>query len=215
MLTLNQWRALGLGDGGLSLFPMIETSASLLERLRERPQADDWTRLVDLYQPWIHDWLRRQGVQEHDAADITQDVLTVMVQELPRFHYDPARGKFRSWVRTITVNRLRAFRDARHKRPATADDSAVAGMVDQLADPHSGLSQLWDREHDAYLVRRALALIKPDFKPETWKAFERVVLDGQPPASVAEELGTTRNAVYLAQSRVLARLRQELLGLCD
>lgn len=194
---------------------MIDTSASLLERLRERSDPADWKRLDDLYRPWIGDWLRKQHVQESDADDITQEVLTTMAQELPRFHYDPNRGKFRSWVRGITVNRLRDFWKSCRVRPVAPGGSNFAEMAEQLADPNSGLSQQWDREHDAYLLRQAMNGIKHEFLPTTWQAFERVVLKGLPVASVAEELGMTRNAVYIAQSRVVARLRSELKGMCD
>lgn len=194
---------------------MDRTSHSLLERLRERPSADDWNRLVELYEPWIRDWIRRQRVQEHDAADITQEVLAAVVQELPRFHYDPGQGRFRGWLRTIAVNRLRAFWKARARQAVGAADSGVEGLLDQLADPASELSRQWDREHDVYVIRRAMAAIRPEFQPTTWRAFQRVVLDARPVSEVASELGISRNAVYIAQSRVLNRLRSQVRGLCD
>lgn len=60
-----------------------------------------------------------------------------------------------------------------------------------------------------------LELIEPEFRPATWQAFRRVVLDGDKPAQVAAELGISENAVLLAKSRVLSRLRQEARGLLD
>ncbi|MBI3468529.1 MAG: sigma-70 family RNA polymerase sigma factor [Planctomycetes bacterium] len=194
---------------------MTETSASLLERLRERPDPTDWKRFVDLYTPWIRHWLLRQKIREHDADDLTQDVLMAAVQELPKFRYDPAQGKFRNWLRTMTVNRLRAFRKSQRFQATAAGGSVAADFIEQLADPASDLSRQWDLEHDAYLMRRAMTLIEHEFKPDTWHVFQRVVIEGQPPERVAAEFGITRNAVYIAQSRVLSRLRQELKGLCD
>jgi RNA polymerase sigma-70 factor (ECF subfamily) len=88
-------------------------------------------------------------------------------------------------------------------------------VLEQLEDPNSALSQLWDREHDQHVTRRLLELIEPEFSATTWQAFRRVVLEGAKAAEVAAELGITANAVWIAKSRVLARLREELRGLTD
>ena len=194
---------------------MESTSYSLLDRLRHNAQPDDWRKLVELYEPWIHDWLCRQGLQEHDAADVTQEVLAVVVQELPSFEYDRQRGRFRGWLRTITVNRLRAFWKSRRRQPVSSDDSNYEEILQQLADPSSDLSRQWDEEHDLYLVQRTLERIRPEFRSSTWDVFDAHTMQGKPADEVAQHFGITRNAVYIAQSRVLARLREELQGLCD
>jgi RNA polymerase sigma-70 factor (ECF subfamily) len=193
---------------------MHETSASLLDRLRDSPDDASWQRLVDLYTPLIQSWLRRQGVQSADADDLVQDVLAVLVREVSAFeHRRP--GAFRSWLRAITVNRLRNFWRARQARPAATGDSDFAHALDQLEDPDSELSRLWDREHDQVIVRRAMELIAPEFTSSTWQAFRRLAVDGAAVAAVAAELGLTSNAVLIARSRVFNRLRQEVQGLVD
>jgi RNA polymerase sigma-70 factor (ECF subfamily) len=194
---------------------MFETSASLLERLRQPTDADAWRRLVHLYTPLLRGWLRRQQVEDNDADDLVQEVLQVLVRELPHFHYDPRHGSFRGWLRTIPVHRHRAFWRDRRARPLATGDSDMARRLDELEDPHSAPSQAWDREHDQHVARRLLELIEPDFEPATWRAFRRVALEGASPAAVAEELGLSVNAVYLARYRVLHRLRQEIQGLTD
>jgi len=191
------------------------TSLSLLDRLRGSPTPDDWSRLVRVYEPLIRGWIRRQGVQEHDAADLTQEVLSSVVREMPRFEYDPARGRFCSWLRTITLNRLRAFWKTQARHTSVTIESGFESKLIELADPNSGLSQQWDREHDAHLLRQAMAAVRTEFKPATWEAFDRVVIQGQPVETAAHELGVTRNVVYIAQSRVLARLREYVRGMCE
>jgi RNA polymerase sigma-70 factor (ECF subfamily) len=74
---------------------------------------------------------------------------------------------------------------------------------------------VWDEEHDRHVIHRLLELLQPHFEPATWQAFHRLVRDGARAADVAAELGTTVNAVLLAKSRVLRRLRQEAAGLTD
>jgi RNA polymerase sigma-70 factor (ECF subfamily) len=147
--------------------------------------------------------------------DLVQDVLSVLVRELPRFDYEPERGRFRGWLRAILANRLRAFYRSRQSQPIATGASDFVQMAEQLEDPHSDLSQLWNLEHDRHVSRRLLDLIKPEFKPTTWQAFQRLALDGIKPAEVAKELGISRNAVFIAKSRVMRRLRQEMQGLSD
>jgi RNA polymerase sigma factor (sigma-70 family) len=192
---------------------MSETSVSLLERLRSEPDSDTWKRLVELYTPLLHGWLRQSGVQPCDADDLVQDVLAVVVRELPHFEHNRRAGAFRRWLRTILIHRLRDFWRARQGRPVASGDSELARLLEQLEDPDSGLSRLWDEQHDRHVLRRLLELIEPAVAPSTWEAFRRVTLEGRDEETVAAELGLSVNAVFIAKSRVLGRLRREAEGL--
>jgi RNA polymerase sigma-70 factor (ECF subfamily) len=192
---------------------MPDTSLSLLDRLRHRPDDGTWRRLVDVYTPLIRGWLRRHGLTEADADDLTQDVLAVLVRELPGFEHGGRPGAFRSWLRTITVNRARNFWRQRQAQPPARGGDAFLRVLGQLEDPDSAPSRLWYEEHDRHVARRLLALVEGDFEPTTWRAFRHVVLDGAKPAEAAAELGLSVNAVLFAKSRVLRRLRQEMSGL--
>jgi RNA polymerase sigma-70 factor (ECF subfamily) len=194
---------------------MAETSASLLDQLRAAPDGDAWGRLVDLYSPLIRAWLLRQGLARQDADDVTQDVLTVLVRRLPDFERAPRTGAFRRWLRTITVNCLRDFWRSQRGRPRATGSSDFQEVLEQLADPDSGLSRQWDQEHDQHVTRRLLEMIRAHFEASTWAAFRRFALDGEPAERVAAELGLTVNAVFIAKSRVLGRLRQEAAGILD
>ncbi len=194
---------------------MSNTPVSLLERLRLRPDAASWRRLVDLYTPLIRGWLRRYDVTPADADDLNQEVLQVVVREVPNFRHDLRTGAFRRWLRTVTVNRLRTFWRARSARPVATGDSAIEQMLDELADPESSLSRQWEAEHDRHVARRMLELIEPEFEPTTWRAFQLLVVEGRDTREVAATVGLTANAVRIAKSRVLARLRQEAAGLVD
>ncbi len=198
---------------------MTPTPISLLDRLRDHPDEVSWRRLFDLYTPLIRHWLRRQGLAESDVDDLMQDVCATIAREIAKFDHVGRIGAFRSWIRNIVVNRARGFWRSRKNAPGrlrggAADDSFGDGL-DQLADPDSGLSRLWDREHDEFIARRLLELTRPEFSEPIWRAFERQVIGGLSAAQAAEELGTTVNAVLIAKSRVLRRLRQESHGLID
>jgi RNA polymerase sigma-70 factor (ECF subfamily) len=192
---------------------MADTSLSLLERLQRRSDAEAWRRLVELYTPLLRAWLGRYALQPSDVDDLVQEVLAVVVRELPHFQHNQRAGAFRSWLRTVLLHRLRAFWQSRQARPHATGDSAFARALDELADPHSGLSRFWDQEHDRHVLGQLLRLIEHAFAPSTWQAFRRTALEGATPDAVAAELGLSANAVCIAKSRVLQRLRQEARGL--
>jgi RNA polymerase sigma-70 factor (ECF subfamily) len=194
---------------------MAQTSASLLERLRLHPDDRAWQRLLDLYEPLIRGWLRRHDLQQSDSDDLVQDVLRVLVKEIPSFEHNGRPGAFRSWLRTITANCLRRFHRSQRYHADAPGGSDWEEHLRQLEDPTSGLSKLWDDEHDRHILRRLLEMIEPDFRRSTWQAFRRVVVDGVPAISVAKSMGLSVNAVLIAKSRVLQRLRQEAQGLLD
>jgi RNA polymerase sigma-70 factor (ECF subfamily) len=189
----------------------FSTASNLLVRLRDRTDHDAWTRLNALYSPLLHGWCRRYSVPEADADDLVQEVLQTLVREMPTFEYDRDRGSFRGWLRTILVNRLRNHQRS-EKFKAGGDFDSLAS---QLADDKSVLSEQWDREHDQHVAARLLEAVQGDFDPRTWEAFRLVMLEGKDAGAVAEGLGLSRNAVYLAKARVLQRLRQEAGGLID
>lgn len=189
---------------------MDDTSRSLLDRLRDQPCEDSWTRLVDLYTPLIHRWVRHFGAAESDCDDLVQEVMSVVVKKLPEFAHSGQRGAFRRWLRTIAFNCTHLNFRARKKA-----DRDPAETVTEVTDPHGDLEQQWEREHDEYVTTRALELLRPEFTASTWQAFLRQVIDAAAPADVAAELGLTVNAVLIAKSRVLRRLRDEIRGLVE
>ena len=186
---------------------MNSTPASLLDRLRSSPERSAWEKFVDMYAPLLFAWANRLGRTGHDAADLVQDVLTVLVEKLPQFEYD-GRKSFRAWLKTILLNRWRQQRRAACNR-VTAD-----GDLADVAGPDN-VHEFEEDEYRRHLVRRALALMQAEFQPVTWKACWEFVVRDRPAAEVAAELGISVNAVYLAKSRVLRRLRAELHGLLD
>jgi RNA polymerase sigma-70 factor, ECF subfamily len=187
----------------------------LLQRLNDRSDSVAWQRLVDLYNPLVNSWLRRQGVSAEDAEDLSQEVLGIVVREVSQFQHNGRAGAFRTWLRTITINCLRQSWRSRSIRPQTTRLPDVDAALDQLEDPASDLSRRWDREHDEFVLHRLLDLIEPEFRPATWQAFRRQVIDGAPAEIVAAELGLTANAVLIAKSRVLSHLRRNAEGLVD
>lgn len=185
----------------------MDTPASLLERLRGPADPEAWARFVHLYTPLLAFWAGRAGLQEADAADLIQDVFTLLLKKLPELAYDPNKS-FRAWLRTVTLNRWRE-----RCRAAVRVSGGEAALA-EVACP-DGAEAFWEAEYRQHLVGQALRLMQAQFAEATWQACWKTVVDGTPAAQVAAELGMTAGAVRVARFRVLARLRQELAGMLD
>ncbi len=195
---------------------MIPTSLTLLDRLRHQPTEADWRQFHDLYEPLIRRWLARVPGLHDEAGDLTQDVLLVVYREVGGFERR-REGSLRAWLRTIAVNRIRGYYRDRRRRPAPCPpgEDPAEDFLARLADPAGDLSRQWDEDHDRHVFGRLLGLVRADFADQTWEAFRRFALEGRPAGAVAAELGVSENAVLLAKSRVLRRLKDEaarLLG---
>jgi RNA polymerase sigma-70 factor, ECF subfamily len=172
-----------------------------------RPDASDWSRLQGIYLPLIERWLSRVPGLGDESADLAQEILVIVYREVPRFSRQ-REGSFRAWLRQIAVNKVRNYRRKRQRRPAVGLDHAE-GFLERLSNPNDELAREWDRDHDSHVVQKLLAVVQSDFSSKTWEAFRRFGVDGAPAKKVAEELGLSENAVILAKSRVLKRLRDE------
>jgi len=167
----------------------FQTSHTLLEQLCNESDAASWERLVELYSPLLRGWIDRYDVQPSDADDLIQDVLIVLMRELPSFRHNQQPGAFRSWLKRIVINRLRNFWRASGRGGAVTGGSDVMCRLDELEDDRSQPSHIWQLEHDQHLTRQLLEIIEPRFTPSTRQAFRRLVLDGADADDVASELG--------------------------
>jgi RNA polymerase sigma-70 factor (ECF subfamily) len=192
-----------------------DTSLSLLDRASRGEEPQAWERFAAVYEPLLAGWLRRLGVQESDGDDLTQDVLMVVLRELPRFEHSRRPGAFRRWLRTILVHRVRDFWRRRDHRPLVTGATSFIQQLDELEDDASPASRLFDREHDQHVMSQLLETIRPRFAPQTWRAFQLQVLEGRRADAVAAELGLSLSSAYVAKSRVLAALRREAEGLIE
>ncbi len=198
------------------------TDVSLLGKLC-RPDADQtaWVLFLRRYQPVLTGWCRGLGLQPADAEDVCQSILGTLALKLPAFHYEPATGAFRGWLRTTVANAVRNFWRSRARHPADVgtgssrvaellQQAEAAGSVDTLA---AELDQRLARDHQ--LALQAVHQVKAKVKPATWQAFALVALEGLAGPEAAERLGIPVAYVYVYKDRVCKMLRkviEELRG---
>ncbi len=93
------------------------TAKSLFIRLRDGAPAREiaWEKFFERYAPIIKAFARKLGVRPHDIDDLVQDVIVRFFSALPEFSYDPAKGRFRGYLKTCTW-RVFQSSSARHFR---------------------------------------------------------------------------------------------------
>ena len=205
-----EWGDATANRGGLRRIEILagipETRPSLLVRIRDPADAVAWRDFVAIYTPLIYNYARRRGLQDADAADVGQTVLQSIARSIDGFEYDPQRGTFRSWLYTITRNQVAKLLQRRQKLPVSLGADSLE--VDANHGDGDREEQRWNREHEQHLFHWAADKVRHDFEEQTWQAFWRVAVDGQAVADTAKSLGMTPGAIYIAKSRVTARLRQ-------
>jgi RNA polymerase sigma-70 factor (ECF subfamily) len=186
------------------------TRASLLVRLRDPEDRTAWQQFVELYGTLVYGFARQRGLQDADAADLTQEVFLAVARAAGRWQYDPRRGTFRGWLYGVTRNKAAKFLRRRRGQPVGSGDTAAHGRLAQQPSPEPDPQDAWEQEYRRQLFRLSAAQVRDSFTPTTWQAFWRTAVEGQGAASVAAELGLSVGAVYVARSRVLARLAEQV-----
>src|SRR5262245_22883294 len=136
------------------------TRASLLVRLRDSQDKGAWREFVDLYAPLVYGYLRKQGLQDADAADVSQEVLGAVVASIHRLDYDPNRGAFRNWLFTLVRRKLARWLTAQAHQAAGSGDSATHRLLEQVHGPVS-IEQDWEAEWEQQVFAWACEQLRP------------------------------------------------------
>jgi RNA polymerase sigma-70 factor (ECF subfamily) len=190
----------------------LSTSTSLLALVKQR-DPDAWVRLTKIYGPTVYVWCRRAGLQPADSADVAQGVFGAVAANIDRFRLDRPEDTFRGWLWSIFRSKLMDFYRDRKHQPEIPGDSALEGLLPTMNCTADSVCLDSSAENAAELVQRALAVIKADFRENTWQAFWLTAVLGEATSDVAASLHMTPAAVCMSRSRVLRRLRETLQGL--
>lgn len=184
------------------------TRASLILRIRDARDTGAWETFLETYVPMVYRYCRCRGLQDSDAADVTQEVMVQVARSARTFEYRPERGRFRDWLGTITRRTLQE-----HFRRSRRANQTVSGMplppVEGDTDPE------WVATFHAFVLNAALIRTRPAFAPSTWRAFEIVWVERRTAEDAARELEVPVASIYVSKSRVLKRLRAEILALAE
>lgn len=190
------------------------TRLSLLVRLRDAHDRLAWEQFVGLYAPLVYGFARKKGLQDADAADIAQDVLTSVAQQMRQWKFDPQRGTFRGWLFTIARNRLKNWLASPARRINGSGEEGHQSMLQEQPDLVTDETD-WDADYARRVFHWAAGQVREQVSEQTWRAFEATAIHSRSGPDVAAELGMTVGAVYLARSRVMARLKRLVQSVGD
>ncbi len=185
------------------------TRVTLLERIRDPRDQQAWAEFVALYGPLLFRFARRRLPQDEDAADVTQEVLGVVLGGT----YQRPKGRFQKWLVTVLLNKIRDFHAAQARRGEVSGGPAVAERL--LEEPSRGDEDEWDRERERHLFRVAAERVRARSNPVHWDAFARTALQDQPGPAVARALKLSLTNVYAIKSRLMKELKDEVRLLGD
>lgn len=185
------------------------THPSLLLRIRDARDRQAWSEFVEVYAPLVYGFGRKNGLQDADAADLTQEVLHVVSAAIGKLEYDPERGSFRGWLFTIVRRRLHNALNRKARECRGSGSSSVQVVLEAVPAPEKQRA-LWEQEFEGRLFTFAADRMRHEFQPSTWEAFRLTAVEGKSGKEAAAALGMTAAAVYLAKRRVLLRLKEEV-----
>lgn len=183
------------------MYAGTQTHTTLLARLSEGEDPGAWNEFCARYGELIRNFALRRGVQPADADDILQEVLLALTKAMPGFVYDPAKGKFRAYLKTVVVHA--ASRRSRQNLPGASLSETSAAAV---AGPDD--DETWEAEWRQYHLRLAMRTVESEFNENDLAAFDRYAVCGEDARGVAESLGLSIDQVYQAKSRMTRRLAE-------
>lgn len=189
-----------------------ETRHSLMLRLLDPSDQQAWAQFVSIYEPLLLRMLRKRGLQDADARDVSQQIVLAVNQAIDRWQPDGQPASFRRWLFSIARRLALRFlqRGNRLDGPSlrAKGGTDMLELLNHLPDPDPQTVIAFDNEYRNELFDWAAKRIRGEFRETTWQAFWRSCVLSEPIAIVAEELGITAGNVYVARTRIIARLRQ-------
>jgi len=134
--------------------------------------------------------------------------MRAVARAMETFDYDRQRGKFRNWLLTVTRSKLSNFFSSRHRQHEPHGNTSIQNLMDREPTPTEQSS--WNIEYHGRLFHWAMEQVRPTVQASSWQAFWRTTMDQDEAATVAADLKLSVGAVYVAKSRVLARLREKI-----
>lgn len=204
----------------MSVTGAIPTRSSLLSRLKDFDDQQSWQEFYATYRRLILGVALKAGLAEAEAQDVVQETLISVSRQIQTFHYDPARGSFKGWLRLITQRRIADHLRKKYRQGPAArgfsESNSRTGTVERIPDVSAGnWDAIWDAEWERNLLATALDRVKRIVRPKQYQIFDLYVLKQWPVQKVIAALGVSMGQVYLAKHRVSAVLKAELKGVTE
>jgi len=183
------------------------TSTQALNDLKTSNNQEAWNKFCNHFQPVVANFARHLGLAETDAEDAAQETMLEFLKAFRNEKYDREQGRLCNWLLGVAKRVILNLRGNRPLERLIADKTTGTSFWDMIKDDH-GIKHTWDTEWRRMVLTRCLEQARREIDARVFEAFELCALSEMPVDEVAQRLGMSRNAVYIAKSRVLSRLRQ-------
>lgn len=183
------------------MYDAPETRLSLLLRLGDLADNQAWSEFLAIYQPLVFRLAVRQGLQDADAHDLVQTLFARVAKKASNWQADPSVGSFRGWLAITSRNLVIDHFRKQQRQPGYISDSQLHNLSADSID------QDFDLQQRRQLFQWAASRCRSEFTTKTWDAFWLTAIENKAVAEVASLLSISTGAVYIAKSRVLARIR--------
>ena len=183
---------------------------SLLNRLQENIEDDpSWAEFLELYWVPVRRFCLRRLRRVDEAEEVTAIVFERIFRSLPRFRYEPERGRFGGWIGQITRNEIIRF--VHQKQRAGRFDGGM-----EIAEIMEGTTEgVWVDDFNENLIQIAFERTKKEVSPEYWRLFLATWKSDKKPGEVAKELGVPPSRVHKARFVVSAMLRSVIKKIAE
>lgn len=182
-----------------------KTRITLMERLKNSGDEKSWNEFNNVYRRYIYSIVKSMYVEESRIDDLIQDVLLSVWKALPGFEYNNGKGRFSSWLATITVNKVKSAK-LQKSRQINREHKAYENRQN---NEDNDLEKLFDKEWAAFLTQKAWENINDDLS-ETMRLCFEGFMDGMKIKDIAEELELPENTVSVYKRRVSTIMKREI-----
>ncbi len=193
------------------------TTTQVLETLKTSDNAVAWQGFRDNFFPVIVNFARRIGLNATDAEDAAQNTMLEFLKAYRSGKYDRGKGRLSHWLFGLARNVILHFRSNRSPELLISNKTSGTPYWNGVVDEESA-QKTWTTEWRKVLLAKCLNRARQELDKKTFQAFELYALSELSVEEVAQKLGMTENAVYIAKTRVVNRLRQleqEFEGITD
>lgn len=183
------------------------TTTKALEELKESNDAAAWRQFQEYFYPVVLNFAKAGGLSLADAEDAAQQTMLTFVQAYRAGKYEREKGRLSGWLYGLARRVILNYRKHLPREKLVADATTGTAFWNGIEDEES-IKQSWDRGWRQMVLERSLQQVRRETDKKVFEAFELYALMGENPQEVAKQLGISPNAVYIAKSRVLTRLRQ-------
>lgn len=186
---------------------MDTTRASLLLRIKNRRDTEAWAEFDAIYRPMLQRFASAWRLPEEEVQDVVQQCMLAIHKHIEGFDYDPKKGRFKGWLKTMVSNRIKNLLRDRRESPGDSHDFKRAQTREPT--PEEAFDKVWLDEH----LRHALEQVRKDVDETTFGAFQEYVIKERSVEAVCKELDITAPRLYKIKWRVTQRLRDRMVEL--